>query len=177
MYYRRRERHWRVAVFFAGAALAGSLGGILAVCRVTRRETDASVRHRQDSGRRSAAVGVDLCRKLRFGLARLTVQIEGIVTVLVGLSAFWWVPGYVEDAKFLNDRERAIVIGRLQSDTDGGDHEPFNWAGVWAAFKDPFVWVRRLRGDAASDPRRATAGCSTLSPSRYTACRFLFRLL
>ena len=31
MYFRRHERHWRVAVFFAGAALAGSLGGILAV--------------------------------------------------------------------------------------------------------------------------------------------------
>ena len=67
-------------------------------------------------------------------------QIEGIVTVLVGLSAFWWVPGYVEDAKFLTERERAIVIGRLQNDTDGGDHEPFSWGGVAAAFTDPLVW-------------------------------------
>lgn len=30
MYYKRNERHWRVAVFFGGAALAGALGGILA---------------------------------------------------------------------------------------------------------------------------------------------------
>jgi hypothetical protein len=30
MYYKRRERHWRVAFFFGGAALAGAFGGVLA---------------------------------------------------------------------------------------------------------------------------------------------------
>lgn len=30
MYYKRSERHWRVAVFFGGAAVAGAFGGILA---------------------------------------------------------------------------------------------------------------------------------------------------
>jgi hypothetical protein len=30
MYYKRRERHWRVALFFGGAALAGAFGGVLA---------------------------------------------------------------------------------------------------------------------------------------------------
>lgn len=90
--------------------------------------------------RRQAELGLDLHRAHRFFGAQLTAQIEGIVTVLVGLSAFWWVPGYVEDAKFLTERERTIVIGRLQNDTDGGDHEPFSWGGVAAAFKDPLVW-------------------------------------
>lgn len=27
MYYKRSERHWRVAVFFGGAAVAGAFGG------------------------------------------------------------------------------------------------------------------------------------------------------
>lgn len=30
MYYKRSERHWRVAVFFGGAAVAGGFGGVLA---------------------------------------------------------------------------------------------------------------------------------------------------
>jgi uncharacterized membrane protein YfcA len=30
MYYKRHERHWRVAVFFGGAAIAGAFGGALA---------------------------------------------------------------------------------------------------------------------------------------------------
>ena len=43
-------------------------------------------------------------------------------------------------AQFLTERERAIVIGRLENDTNGGDHEPFSWSGVAAAIKDPIVW-------------------------------------
>lgn len=30
MYYKRNERHWRVALFFGGAAIAGAFGGVLA---------------------------------------------------------------------------------------------------------------------------------------------------
>ncbi|KAG9088106.1 hypothetical protein FS749_002413 [Ceratobasidium sp. UAMH 11750] len=30
VYYKRRERHWRVAVFFGGAAVSGAFGGVLA---------------------------------------------------------------------------------------------------------------------------------------------------
>jgi hypothetical protein len=30
MYYKRRERHWRVAFMFGGAALSGAFGGVLA---------------------------------------------------------------------------------------------------------------------------------------------------
>ena len=33
MWYKRRERQYRVALFFSGAALAGAFGGILAYVR------------------------------------------------------------------------------------------------------------------------------------------------
>jgi hypothetical protein len=70
--------------------------------------------------------------------------------VLVGLSAYYWVPGYPRDAKarlyalrlntlltsmifqFLTDLDREILIARLSSDSDSGDHEPFTWHGVGA---------------------------------------------
>jgi hypothetical protein len=70
--------------------------------------------------------------------------------VLVGLSAYHWVPGYPRDAKarlyalrlntfltfmifqFLTDLDREILIARLSSDSDSGDHEPFTWHGVGA---------------------------------------------
>jgi len=35
--------------------------------------------------------------------------------------------------QFLNDRERAILIARLQADGDSGDDEPFTWQGVCAS--------------------------------------------
>ncbi|GAA5979142.1 hypothetical protein JCM10908_002818 [Rhodotorula pacifica] len=114
LYYQRNERHWRVAVFFGGAALAGALGGILAW----------GIGHIKGGGLPSWA---------------WIFVIEGIFTVLVGLSAYWWVPGYPKDANFLNEREKAILIARLRKGSDSADNEPFNWAGVWDAFKDPWV--------------------------------------
>ncbi|GAA6045621.1 hypothetical protein NBRC10513_005039 [Rhodotorula toruloides] len=97
MYYKRNKRHWRVTVFFGGAALTGAF----------------------DSG--------------------WIFAIEGIFTTLVGLTAYFWVPGYPRQAKFLNEREHAILIARLQADSDSADEEPLSWHGVWEAFKDPLV--------------------------------------
>lgn len=56
--------------------------------------------------------------------------IEGIVTVIVGVTAYWWVPGYPKDATFLNEREHAILIDRLRKGSDSADTEPFDWEGV-----------------------------------------------
>jgi hypothetical protein len=74
--------------------------------------------------------------------------LEGTFTVLVGLSAYYWVPGYPRDAavrgphghpgrrwraaQFLNDRDRAVLVARLAADSDAADHEPFAWKGVGA---------------------------------------------
>ncbi|GAA5959743.1 hypothetical protein JCM8115_004847 [Rhodotorula mucilaginosa] len=114
LYYKRNERHWRVGVFFGGAALAGALGGILAW----------GIGHINGGGLPSWA---------------WIFAIEGIFTVIVGVTAYWWVPGYPKDATFLNEREHAILIDRLRKGSDSADNEPFNWAGVWDAFKDPWV--------------------------------------
>ncbi|ORY76509.1 major facilitator superfamily domain-containing protein [Leucosporidium creatinivorum] len=114
MYYKRNERHWRVAVFFGGAALAGAFGGVLSW----------AIGHIHAGG---------------LGQWAWIFIIEGIFTVLVGLTAYFWVPGYPLDAKFLNQREKDILIARLTADSDSGDKEPFSWAGVRAAFKDHLV--------------------------------------
>ncbi|BGP41928.1 hypothetical protein JCM10449v2_005925 [Rhodotorula kratochvilovae] len=114
MFYKRKERTLRVSLFFGGAALAGAFGGILGW----------ALGHINGGGLPSWG---------------WLLAVEGMFTVLVGISAYWWVPNYPRQVTFLNDRERAILIARLQSDGDSGDDEPFTWQGVWDAFKDPFV--------------------------------------
>ncbi|GAA6033948.1 hypothetical protein JCM8097_000423 [Rhodosporidiobolus ruineniae] len=115
MYYKRNERHWRVAVFFGGAALAGAFGGVLAW----------GIGHINGGGLKNWG---------------WIFVIEGLFTVLVGLSAYWWIPGYPHDAKFLTDREKAILLARLSEDGgDSAEKEPFTWSGVWEALKDPLV--------------------------------------
>ncbi|GJN92903.1 hypothetical protein Rhopal_005943-T1 [Rhodotorula paludigena] len=114
MYYKRKERTLRCSLFFGGAALAGSFGGILAW----------GLGHINGGGLKPWG---------------WLFAIEGMFTVLVGISAYFWVPGFPRQAKFLSEREHAILIARLQADGDSGDEEPFSWQGVWDAFKDPFV--------------------------------------
>ncbi|GAA5820723.1 hypothetical protein JCM3770_005264 [Rhodotorula araucariae] len=114
MFYKRKERTLRVSLFFGGAALAGAWGGVLAW----------GIGHISGGGLQSWAY---------------IFLLEGCFTIAVGISAYWWVPSYPRQVTFLNDRERAILIARLQADGDSGDDEPFTWQGVWDAFKDPFV--------------------------------------
>lgn len=42
--------------------------------------------------------------------------LEGIVTVVVAIIAKFLIADWPETARFLNERERSILLGRLQSD-------------------------------------------------------------
>ena len=73
-FYKRKERTMRVSLFFGGAALAGAFGGILGY----------------------AISFVDGGGLPSWGWL---FAIEGMFTVLVGISAYWWVPSGVRGAK------------------------------------------------------------------------------
>jgi MFS family permease len=79
MYYKRSERHWRVAVFFGGAALAGAFGGVLAW----------ALGHVTGGGLKPWG---------------WIFAIEGIFTTVVGLTAYFWVPGYPRQATVRTSR-------------------------------------------------------------------------
>ncbi|KZT40659.1 MFS general substrate transporter [Sistotremastrum suecicum HHB10207 ss-3] len=117
VYYRRRERHWRVAVFFGGAALAGAFGGILAFA----------------IGKMDGIGG-------RQGWAWIFI-LEGILTIVVSLAAYWIVPTWAHKAKFLTEPERARLLARLAADSDAGSYETFEWRYVREAFGDHLVWA------------------------------------
>ncbi|TNY18958.1 MFS general substrate transporter [Rhodotorula diobovata] len=113
-FYARKERTLRVSLFFGGAALAGAFGGIL-------------------------GFGIGKIEGGALESWGYLFLIEGLFTVLVGVSAYWWIPASPSRAKFLTERQRAILVARLRLDGGSTDEEPFSWQGVWDAFKDPFV--------------------------------------
>ncbi|GAA5847996.1 hypothetical protein JCM9279_003524 [Rhodotorula babjevae] len=113
-FYKRKERTMRVSLFFGGAALAGAFGGIL-------------------------GYGFSFANGGGLPSWGWLFAGEGMFTVLVGISAYWWVPSGVRGAKFLTERQRDILVDRLRSDGGVDDDEPFSWKGAWDAFKDPFV--------------------------------------
>ncbi|KXS96984.1 hypothetical protein AC578_5532 [Pseudocercospora eumusae] len=117
MWYKRAERQYRVALFFAMASLAGAFGGILAYGIAFMD-------------------GVGGYRGWRW-----IFILEGILTCLVAISAYCFVADWPSKAKFVSEDERAFINARLKADSDATQNEGFSWSNVVLALKDPKVWL------------------------------------
>ena len=69
--------------------------------------------------------------------------LEGIVTFLVALWAFWAFHDYPDTAKFITESERKEIYRRLDEDR-GSLADEFNIKYVWQAFKDWKVYAHCL---------------------------------
>lgn len=117
MWYIRKERQFRVALFFSAAALAGTFGGIL-------------------------AYGIAFMDGVGgLGGWSWIFILEGILTSLVGVAGYFFIVNYPSTAKFLKPEERAFIEKRLADDSDVTEHEGFTWASVRASLADPKVWL------------------------------------
>ena len=67
--------------------------------------------------------------------------LEGILTVLIGLTAYLFISNYPESSTFLSEDEKTVLAKRLALDNDATPHEGFTWANVALALKDPKVWL------------------------------------
>ncbi|KAI8303814.1 hypothetical protein K4K59_013117 [Colletotrichum sp. SAR11_240] len=77
--------------------------------------------------------------------------LEGIVTVIVAVFAFWALHDFPETAKFLTEEERAFVVyrlkyqGQVQGKSDNrvqvAEADEFQWKYVWDAFTDWQIWI------------------------------------
>ncbi|KIK52049.1 hypothetical protein GYMLUDRAFT_50119 [Collybiopsis luxurians FD-317 M1] len=116
VYYVRRDRRARVAIFFGGAALAGAFGGILAFA----------------IGKMEGVGG-------RRGWQWIFI-LEGLLTIAVSFFAYWVVPTWSYKAKFLTEPERKRLLFRLEAESDPAHREAFQWKYVRHAFTDHLVW-------------------------------------
>ncbi|KAI6114034.1 major facilitator superfamily domain-containing protein [Pisolithus sp. B1] len=118
VYYQRRQRSWRVAIFLGGAALAGAFGGIFAY-----------------------AIGLMNGVGGRKGCQWIFI-LEGILTVIVSLIAYFLVPTWSHKAKFVRlHKNRVHLLKWLRVDSDAGTNQTFQWSSVGQAFGDHLVWA------------------------------------
>ncbi|KAI5856748.1 MFS general substrate transporter [Durotheca rogersii] len=120
MWYKRRERQYRISLFFSVASLAGAFGGILAY----------------GIGRMGGVVWENGWRWIFI--------LEGILTVLIAIAAYGFVHNYPDTSKFLTDDERRFIHQRLAADSDATHEERFTWDAVVEALKDPNCWLYGL---------------------------------
>ncbi|KAJ3532550.1 hypothetical protein NMY22_g7699 [Coprinellus aureogranulatus] len=116
LWYRRRDAATRLAIFFSAATIAGAFGGLLAWC----------IEHME-------------------GIAGLygwqwIFCLEGIATVLFAALSYFFMHDYPETAKFLNEKERKIVVDMLAEDRHGLATE-FSMTYVWQALTDRKVYI------------------------------------
>lgn len=111
-----------MAVFYSAASMAGAFSGLLAFAL-----------------QKMHGIG---------GLEgwRWIFIMEGIVTVVVGVTCFWLLPDSPETASFLKPAERKFLCDRLRDDagTKGGKvdlHDKFQWNTIRAAFVDWKIWL------------------------------------
>ncbi|KAM6530080.1 hypothetical protein FALCPG4_008205 [Fusarium falciforme] len=91
-WYVRWELQTRLAIFFSAASLAGAFSGLLAF----------GIQHMDGIG--------------GLGGWRWIFILEGILTVLIGLSIPWTLPDSPNAASFLTPAEKEIIHGRLEQD-------------------------------------------------------------
>ncbi|RFU25196.1 hypothetical protein B7463_g11143, partial [Scytalidium lignicola] len=120
MWYKRTETHYRVALFFSAASLAGAFGGIL-------------------------AYGIGFMKGVG-GLNgwRWIFILEGIVTVVISIISYFFIHNYPKTAPFLTESERSFIQTRLKADTDATNEEKFSWLNVKAAITDYKCWLYSL---------------------------------
>lgn len=112
-WYKRSEFGIRMAIFFSGAALAGSFGGLLA----------AAISEMNGVGGKA-------------GWAWIFI-LEGLATIVLGVLSFWVVVDFPDNATFLEEADRKRVIRRLILDQQAsGEHEKWKTSYVWASLKD-----------------------------------------
>lgn len=121
MWYKRTETTVRIALFFSAASLAGAFGGVLAW----------GIAHMRGVG--------DLA-----GWQWIFI-LEGLLTVVVAVLAYFFIHNYPSTATFLTKPERKFIQNRLSSTSIGGgdalNNETFSWDGVRQAARDPKVWL------------------------------------
>lgn len=112
-WYRRNEFGVRMAIFFSGAALAGSFGGLLA-----------------------AAIALMDGVGGKRGWSWIFI-LEGLATIVVGAMSFWMVQDFPDKASFLSPDDRKRALRRLAADKQASaGHEKFEMTYFWESVKD-----------------------------------------
>jgi len=129
MWYARHEAQFRQALFFSAASVAGAFSGLLPF----------GIAHMDGVGNLAGW--------------RWIFILEGILTVIVAVIAYFTLYDFPETATFLTEEERAFVVYRLKyqnykEEADGGvrvaQDDSFQWKFVKAAFLDWQIWTNIL---------------------------------
>ena len=136
MFYRRHELIFRIGMFYCAAPLSGAFGGLL-------------------------ATGLAEIKYHGYNRWPWIFIVEGIITVVYGLVAIWFLPATPSHATFLSQAEREAAVHRMGLDAHGANKESrveteqFSWHWVCR----PYLCI-----DTVTEAIRFAWLCSMLLP-------------
>ncbi|KAL8381858.1 hypothetical protein RB595_005889 [Gaeumannomyces hyphopodioides] len=115
-FYRRGELARRLAIFYAAANIANAFSGLLAfaVFRIESHLVDFSW--------------------------RWLFIIEGTITILFAVFAYWYLPLSASQASFLNEEEKALAFYRISVDSSSTVEEGFSLRKSLVIFRQPTTY-------------------------------------
>ncbi|KZT08305.1 MFS general substrate transporter [Laetiporus sulphureus 93-53] len=116
-WYKRKEQHFRISIFFSAASLAGAFGGVLAY----------AIGKMNGIGHKSGWSWIFI--------------IEGLFTIVLAVLSHAFVHNYPDTVSFLSPEEKELLHSRLRNDNDALSGEIFAWRHVRKAFEDVAVWL------------------------------------
>ncbi|PGH02173.1 hypothetical protein AJ80_08896 [Polytolypa hystricis UAMH7299] len=115
-FYRRGELARRLAIFYAASNIANAFSGLL-------------------------SFGVFQIESTHLEGWRYLFLIEGACTVSFAVFAYWYLPHSANEAKFLNDEERALAFHRIQVDSSSVVNEEFRLKEALEVLKMPATYA------------------------------------
>jgi MFS family permease len=115
-FYRRGELARRLAIFYAASNIANAFSGLL-------------------------AFGVFRINDTHLYSWRYLFLIEGSLTFLFAIFAFFYLPGNASSARFLNEEEKKLAYHRIQVDSSSIVNEKFNLKDSLKIFKQPTTYA------------------------------------
>ena len=83
---------------------------------------------------------------------RWILTLEGLLTIVVSMAAYFFIHNDPSTASFLSEDERARIHARLKDGSDATRNESFSWKNAFLALSDPHVWLHGLGSHTLSLP-------------------------
>ncbi|KAH6680028.1 MFS transporter [Plectosphaerella plurivora] len=117
-WYNKHESPMRMAIWHAGNTISNIISGFLAAAILTTMDNLAGLHSWQ-----------------------WFFLIEGAASILVALVAYWALPDWPHNTRWLTEEEREMAQYRVLCSNGGIDEAVGGtWDGLWDAVKDPFTW-------------------------------------
>ncbi|KAH9951216.1 MFS general substrate transporter [Amylocystis lapponica] len=128
-WYKRSEFGLRAAIFFSAATVSGAFGGLLA----------AAISNMHGIGGKPGWSWIFI--------------LEGLATVVAGGVSYFIIQDFPDNAKFLSEAERTVVVRRLQADSQySAAGESLKMKYIWESVLDWKTWLCMLLYMGADGP-------------------------